>query len=177
MMTDSPTSGERTNDPLAAPPATTCSQKQEQQQRGMPIDMARMMGLETAAKLLGKSALADALDIGVRALNFKTNGERGICAADVVATVSALEDHAARIVDHARKLRAILPVAALEQLDRPRLAQAAAAMLLCDHVERFAYERAGVGMDASPHLLAEATRRLASHILSDSTNFSVEAQG
>lgn len=33
-------------------------------------------------------------------------------------------------------------------------------LALCDHVERFAYERQGAGLDASPHLLSQAARAL-----------------
>ena len=30
-----------------------------------------------------------------------------------------------------------------------------------EHVERFGYERAGAGLDASPHMLAAAAKKLA----------------
>ena len=44
-------------------------------------------------------------------------------------------------------------------------ARAAELLAWCDHVERFAYERAGVGLDASPHLLAGAARRLVAQVV------------
>lgn len=31
----------------------------------------------------------------------------------------------------------------------------------CAHVERFGYERTGVGLDASPHMLAAGAKKLA----------------
>jgi len=74
----------------------------------MPIEMVRIMGLDTAADMLGKGALADDLGISVRALNFKINAERGICDSDVIATVRALEDRAQKLLTHAAKLRATI---------------------------------------------------------------------
>jgi hypothetical protein len=71
--------------------------------------MPRMMGLDTAAKLLGKGALADELCISVRTLNFKINAERGISDGDVVSAYRLLVERGQELLEHARKLRAVLP--------------------------------------------------------------------
>ncbi len=69
-------------------------------------NMARMMGLTTAAKLLGgQPELAEAMGIQPRSLRAKLTADRGVSNADLVATALALEMHADRIRDHARKLR------------------------------------------------------------------------
>jgi len=41
-------------------------------------------------------------------------------------------------------------------------------LLWCDHVQKFAYEREGVGLDASPHLLADEARKLAAIVSASS---------
>lgn len=65
-----------------------------------------MMGLATAASLLGgQDKVADALGIQPRSLRAKLNADRGVSDADLVLTAAALEKHAARIIDHAFKLR------------------------------------------------------------------------
>jgi hypothetical protein len=94
----------RPNQPSQQP--TNCSPNREQ--RGLPVAMLRMAGLETAAKFLGKGRLADELCITVRALNYKMNAERGISDGEVKATATALEQRAEQFLVHARKLRAVL---------------------------------------------------------------------
>jgi hypothetical protein len=82
----------------------TCSVKAEQ--KGLPLGMARMMGLETAADMLGgKRQLSESLGISLRAAAYKVNGERGISNGDLLMTASALDKMAQRISDHAQKLR------------------------------------------------------------------------
>lgn len=68
--------------------------------------VARMMGLETAAKLLGgQGPLAGAIGIHARSLRAKLTGERGISRGDLLLAAGALDARAARLADHARKLR------------------------------------------------------------------------
>jgi hypothetical protein len=78
-----------------------------------------MMGLATAATLLGgQDKVADALGIQPRSLRAKLNADRGVSDADLVLTAAALEKHAARIIDHAFKLREeARPAAVIEQID------------------------------------------------------------
>jgi len=84
--------------------SSNCSQKQEQ--RGLPVEMGRMMGLDTAAAMLGgKAKLADALAITVRALSYKLTADRGISNLDLNFAARALDVEAQRLTDHARKLR------------------------------------------------------------------------
>lgn len=81
-----------------------CSAKPEQ--KGLPVGMARMMGLETAAGMLGgKRQLVDAHGIGERAAAHKVAGARGISNGDLLMTAGALDKLARRISDHAKKLR------------------------------------------------------------------------
>ena len=150
-----------------SPQDTNCSQKREQ--RGMPVEMVRIMGLDTAAQLLGKGRLADELSITVRALNYKIDAGRGVSDADVVAAARGLEERAERFLAHAQKLRAVVPSAVSDAVTVAPLGQASVVLAHCDHVERFAYERQGNGLDASPHLLAAAARKLADAILLKST--------
>jgi hypothetical protein len=112
MMTDTTLVRDRTPDTAGAAPAlATCSQKREQQ-RAMPIEMLRMVGLDVASQLLGKANLAEKLGITVRALNYKMNAERGIDNVDVLSAARALEARAERLLAHAGKLRAVLPPSA-----------------------------------------------------------------
>lgn len=81
-----------------------CSQKREQ--RGLPIEMPRMMGLQTAYEILGgKRELAEALGIGVRSLNHKLNADRGVSNIDMILAANALEARGKKMLDHVRKLR------------------------------------------------------------------------
>lgn len=81
-----------------------CSRKREQ--RGLPIEMPRMMGLQTAYEILGgKRELADALGIGVRSLNHKLNADRGVSDIDMILAANMLEARGKKMLDHARKLR------------------------------------------------------------------------
>lgn len=113
VMTHTTLSGERAIDiPGAALTNAACSRIQEQQ-RGLPIDMRRMMGLEVAAGLIEKSALADELCISARALNYKLNAERGSSDAEVTGAACVLDQQAERLLTHAGKLRDALPVAAV----------------------------------------------------------------
>lgn len=91
----------------------TCSLKREQV--AFPIEVVRMMGLDTTAGLLGKGRLADELCITVRNLNYKINGERGACDADIIAAARALEARAEGFLAHAQKLRAVVPSAVSRQ--------------------------------------------------------------
>lgn len=82
----------------------TCSVKAEQVT--FPISAARMMGLETAAGILGGTdQLAGALGISARGVRYKLTGDRGTSNADLIAAAEALEARARRIADHAFKLR------------------------------------------------------------------------
>lgn len=81
-----------------------CSAKTEQ--RGNPVTVARMMGLETAAAILGGiDVLASALGITPRGVRHKLTGDRGVSDADMLAAADALDLRAKRIADHAFKLR------------------------------------------------------------------------
>lgn len=70
------------------------------------LSVARMMGLATAATMLGgQDKLSDALGIQGRSLRAKLSAERGVSADDLRSAADALDAHAACIADHARKLR------------------------------------------------------------------------
>jgi hypothetical protein len=91
-----------------SPQPTNCSSKQEQ--RGFPISMPRMMGLATAAEILGsKRELHEALGICLRNLNFKLNADRGISDFDIICAAKTLEARGTKMLEHARKLRDVLP--------------------------------------------------------------------
>lgn len=147
-----------------------------QEQRGLPIDMRRMMGLEVAAEMVGKKDLLATMDLTGRSLNQKIAGERGTSDDDILAVVRLLERRASRWLTHAQKLRSTLSHEVSAPLAVPAVAQAAIVIAHCDHVARSAYERIDVGPDASPHLLAHEAKRLALTILSESTNLPVKAQ-
>lgn len=84
--------------------SAACSAKAEQV--SFPISAARMMGLETAAVILGGTdQLAGALGISARGVRYKLTGDRGTSNADLIAAAEALEVRARRIADHAFKLR------------------------------------------------------------------------
>ncbi len=146
---------------------SNCSEKPEQ--RGLPVGMLRIMGLETAAKFIGKGRLADELCITPRSLHHKLDAARGISDADLVAAACGLEQEAERMLAHAQKLRAVVSPAVSDAVTAAPLGQARIVLAHCDHVERFAYERQGVGLDASPHMLASAARKLVAAILPEST--------
>ena len=82
-------------------------------QKGHPIEMARMMGIETAADLLGGvHALAVAMGIKERGTRAKMDGDRGISDENLLAIADALDVQAAKvaaratkILEHAQKLR------------------------------------------------------------------------
>ncbi|KQN28314.1 hypothetical protein ASF00_10620 [Sphingomonas sp. Leaf34] len=80
-----------------------------------------MMGLDTAAGLLGKGRLADELCITVRNLNYKIGGERGACDADIIAAARGLEERAKRFLAHAQKLRAVVSQAMSPSAKQPGL--------------------------------------------------------
>jgi hypothetical protein len=68
-----------------------------------------MLGLETAADMLGgKKPLADALGIETRSLRAKLTADRGVSNRDILLTADALDTRAARILEHARKLRELV---------------------------------------------------------------------
>ena len=85
---------------------TGCSLKREQV--AFPIEVVRMMGLSTAAGLMGNVRLADELCITVRALNYKISGERGASDADIRSVAVALEGRGEQFLTHACKLLAVL---------------------------------------------------------------------
>ena len=87
-----------------SPQPTNCSPKREQ--RGLPIEIRRMVGMETAFEILGgKGELAGALGITVRALNYKLNADRGVSNLDLTLAANTLETRGKKMLDHARKLR------------------------------------------------------------------------
>jgi hypothetical protein len=95
------------------------SRSPKREQRGLPIEISRMMGLQTAYEILGgKKALADALGVGVRSLNHKLNADRGVSNLDLFVTARTLETRAAKMMQHAAKLRAVLADAPLESVQR-----------------------------------------------------------
>ncbi|WP_203310480.1 hypothetical protein [Sphingomonas beigongshangi] len=70
------------------------------------LSVVRMMGLTTAATMLGGQVeLAEAMGIQPRSLRAKFSADRGISNDDLTAAAAALEARAARLTDHARKLR------------------------------------------------------------------------
>jgi hypothetical protein len=90
-----------------SPQPTNCSPIREQ--RGLPIEIRRMVGLETAFEILGgKGQLAGVLGITVRALNYKLNADRGVSNLDLTWTAKALEARGNKMLEHAAKLRAVL---------------------------------------------------------------------
>lgn len=90
-----------------SPQPTNCSPIREQ--RGLPIEMPRMMGLQTAYEILGgKKALADVLGVCVRSLNYKLNADRGVSNLDLFVTAKTLEARGNKMLEHAAKLRAVL---------------------------------------------------------------------
>ncbi|WP_419808368.1 hypothetical protein [Sphingomonas sp.] len=69
------------------------------------LDLNRMVGLETAATMLGgQRHLADALSIGDRAIRAKLAAERGVTYSDLTLAGKALRARAARLSEHADKL-------------------------------------------------------------------------
>jgi hypothetical protein len=97
---------EASQSPSSSQPAT-CSQKREQ--KGLPIEIRRMVGLETASEILGgRGKLAGVLGITVRALNYKLNADRGVSNLDLTWTAKALEARGNKMLEHAAKLRAVL---------------------------------------------------------------------
>lgn len=164
MISAAPTKARQTQ-PSTQP--SNCSGKPEQ--RGLPVGMLRIMGLETAAKFIGKGRLADELCITPRSLHHKLDAARGISDADLIAAAHGLEQEAERILAHAQKLRAVVSPAISDAVAAAPLGQARIVLAHCDHVERFAYERQGGGLDASPHMLASAARKLAAAIVPEST--------
>jgi len=173
MTIDTQPTGKRQPSPAAPADAATCSQKPEHPS-AMPIDVRRIMGLDTAAKLVGAIALAEEMGIGVRALNYKINGERGASDDDMLAAVRLIERRAAKLLTHAHKLRATVSDPVSQALGTPLPVLIAATLAFCDHVERFGYERIGKGPDASPHLLSASARLLAAACVSETTMASGE---
>ncbi|MEG3166641.1 hypothetical protein U1737_00350 [Sphingomonas sp. LB3N6] len=101
MITAAPNEPRQT--PLSPQPVN-CSQKQEQ--RGYPIEIRRMVGMQTAFEILGgNDRLASALGITVRSLNYKLNAERGVSNLDLALGANTLETRGKKMLDHARKLR------------------------------------------------------------------------
>jgi len=74
--------------------------------RGRSIGIRRMMGLETAAAMLGgQGPLAVALGIEPRSLRAKLSADRGVSDADLLFAAAAIETRAAKLLAHAQKLR------------------------------------------------------------------------
>ena len=98
-----------------SPQAANCSPIREQ--RGLPIEMPRMMGLQTAYEILGgkKQTLADILGVTPRSLNFKLSAERGISNLDLLLTAKSLETRGNKMLEHAAKLRAVIAAARPER--------------------------------------------------------------
>ena len=72
------------------------------------LSVARMMGFETASKMLGgQRHVSDALGIGERALRAKLTAERGISYSDLTLTAKELRRRAATLIGHADKLQAL----------------------------------------------------------------------
>lgn len=93
----------------SAPRSQPSNRSQKREQRGLPIEMPRMMGLQTAYEILGgKKALADALGVCVRSLNHKLNADRGVSNLDLFVTAKTLETRGTKMLEHAAKLRAVL---------------------------------------------------------------------
>lgn len=89
---------------MAEVTGTTCAGKPAQ--KGHPLKVERMMGLHTAAMMLGGiEKLAEALTIQERGTRAKISGERGVSDADLLATAAALDERADRVRAHAEKLR------------------------------------------------------------------------
>ena len=83
------------------------------ERRGLPVNVRRMMGLTTAGEMLGQKNLAEAMSIDQRTLRYKVTADRGVSDEDLTLAAAALEARAARLADHARKLRAeIVPESA-----------------------------------------------------------------
>jgi hypothetical protein len=102
MMTDTPSIATCTDEVQRGP--ANCAGKPAR--RGHPVGIRRMVGLETAAGMLGgQEKLADALGITVRGLRAKVSADRGVSNSDLLAAAAALDARAAMIVEHARKLR------------------------------------------------------------------------
>jgi len=78
------------------------------EQVAFPIEVVRMMGLDTAVGLMGKGRRTDELCITVRALNYKISGERGSSDADIRSAAAAREGRGERLLANARRLRALL---------------------------------------------------------------------
>lgn len=101
MISAAPNDARQT--PLSPQPVN-CSPKREQ--RGYPIEIRRMVGMQTAFEILGgKGRLASALGITVRSLNYKLNAERGVSNLDLTLAANTLETSGKKMLDHARKLR------------------------------------------------------------------------
>lgn len=84
--------------------AATCTEKPARSPA--IIAMARMQGLDTAAKMLGgQQMLCNVIGIETRSLRAKLAAERGITDGDIRLTIAALEGKAKRLLDHAEKLR------------------------------------------------------------------------
>jgi len=97
----------KARDSQLSPQPNNCSTKPEQ--RGHPIAMQRMMGLETACPMLGgKTKLAAVMGVCPRDLSYKLSAERGISNLDLVLTAKALETRGNKMLEHAAKLRAVL---------------------------------------------------------------------
>ncbi len=73
--------------------------------RTMGQTAARMVLLEKAAGYLKQGPLADALSIGVRALQSKIDGSRGIAGPDLRLGAAALDQRAAEITALADQMR------------------------------------------------------------------------
>ncbi len=74
-------------------------------------------------------------------------------AALLLGTVNAPEQEIYRVAR-------LIAERARPTTDRSLGAEAVEVLRWCDHVERFAYERFGFGMNASPHMLSAAVRKL-----------------
>ncbi len=92
---------------LSASDGAPSNRTAKTERRGLPLSVNRMVGLTTAAAMLGgQQHLAAALAIDPRSLRAKLTAERGVSDDDMLAAARALDARAARISEHAAKLRA-----------------------------------------------------------------------
>ncbi len=84
------------------PSATKCAARPARSAPSMP----RMMGLDTAAMMLGgRHILAEALGLAQRTVRAKLSAERGVTDDDLRAAANALDARAILLTQHAHKLR------------------------------------------------------------------------
>lgn len=116
------------------------------------IDMVEVDAL--AAKL----AAADGLDWAEVCGSEADDGDG--CCDSSTCVASHYEDHDPDVARDGYRRYALTALAHAPRGDDALHRTCAEVTRWCDHVERFAYDRAGAGLDASPHMLATVARRL-----------------